>query len=160
MRHHAFTLVLLFSAGGAGAGGFINESSNQLYHWKQPPMSHAGGVVTAWIDHVPMLKDDHVPVEGVSPSLDDLKLGARIGSVLMSFKCRERMSATVQWVFYRDLLRQDVESQSPATSQASLNYAHVVPGTVGEGHLDWACNFNSPADSQAHRLEPRAEHRR
>lgn len=56
--------------------------------------------------------------------------------------------------------RQDVESQSPATSQASLNYAHVVPGTVGEGHLDWACNFNSPADSQAHRLEPRAEHRR
>lgn len=145
MRRLVFSLIAVFSAGGAGASGLINESSNQLYYWKQPPTTHAGGVVTAWIDHVPMLKDDHVPVDGVPPSLDDAKPGSKVGSVLMSFKCRERMSATVQWVFYRDLERQDVETQGRAGPPTELKYAHVVPGTVGEGHLDWACSFNRPS---------------
>lgn len=133
------TIILLSCAQSAWGTEYITKDSNQLYFGERASLRRNGNIVRAWIQWVPVFKDGYEHIEGIPPSLADLKPGSKIQSVLYSFNCTDLMISTIQGVRYADLDRQQAVETWVDPQPGKLLYTYVVPGTVGEGLLEWAC---------------------
>ena len=69
------------------------------------------------------------------------------------YDCNQRTADTLQEVFYSDALRSGEVVKTNAYSRKNLKMTDVVPGTIGEGSLEFACawiNSKSGKSTRAH----------
>jgi len=89
------------------------------------------GVIKAWIMH----SFDEARTSKTYPAFQ-----YKSTLQLDVFNCVERTSDTLQEVYYSEANRQGDVIKSNSYSRKGLDFVDVVPGSVGEGQLEFACN--------------------